>query len=100
MKVIIKMSEEIKVAYDEANKLISKIQSHADSLDTDLLKAFADKNELNAVKKVRESNDALIKVTEAYKRLLTQNNGTALQTIESFRTTDDSLSNSIKGVIK
>lgn len=94
------MSDEIKVAYDEANKLISKIQSNADSLETDLLQAFADKNELKAVKKVRESNDALIKVTEAYKRLLTQNNGTAIQTIESFRTTDDSLSNSIKGVTK
>lgn len=94
------MSEEIKVAYEEANKLISKIQSSSDSLESDLLQSFADKNKLNAVKKVRESNEALIKVTEAYKRLLTQNNGTALKAIESFRTMDDSLSNSIKGVAK
>jgi hypothetical protein len=91
------MSEEIKIAYDEASKLVTTVETSVDNIEADLLHSFADKNELNAVKKINEFNTALVKVTEAYKHLLIRNNESVLQTIETFREMDNSLSNSFKG---
>ncbi|QXE00987.1 DUF5344 family protein [Terribacillus sp. DMT04] len=91
------MNGEIKIAYEEASKLVNKVEKNIANIEADLLRSFADKNELNTVRKINEFNNALAKVTEAYKQLLIKNNESVLQTIETFREMDNSLSNSFKG---
>jgi hypothetical protein len=88
------MNQPIKVVYEDAIKLVSNIQSANEHFNTSIKGDFAPQNQLEFVKIINELNQMLERVREEYKHILIQNNQSAIQAVESFKETDQSISES------
>jgi NurA-like 5'-3' nuclease len=90
------MSQELKIRYSDVEDAISKIESASEAFETSLLKDMASGNKLDIVNKLNKLNQLLDEVGQEYKKVLKENNQSVIQSVQSLKEADKSISSSIK----
>ncbi|MBS2970763.1 YwqI/YxiC family protein [Metabacillus sp. KIGAM252] len=88
--------EEIKIDLAEVNKAVDGLQSSSQGFTSSLASDFASGNELDAVKKINELNQALQDAADQYKALLLKNIQATKESVQSMKDTDDELASTFK----
>ncbi|MBS2970662.1 YwqI/YxiC family protein [Metabacillus sp. KIGAM252] len=91
------MATEIKIQYDEIEKALAAMQASIQAFHTDFPSGVGEGNEMDAMKKLNELNEACQKAMETYKELLIMNTDATKQSVDQMKKADKNLSAAISG---
>lgn len=88
------VSKEIKIRYNEVEKVLMKVKTSANFQHT--APSIEGSNQLNAVKKINDINKDLAILAQSYQTLLLANIEATQSSVETMKETDEAISASIK----
>lgn len=91
------MGTEIKIHYGEIEEALSAMKAAIHAFQTDFPTGIGSGNDLEAIKKLNEVNEACQKAMETYKELLILNADATRQSVDQMKKADEHLSAAIAG---
>jgi flagellar hook-basal body complex protein FliE len=91
------LGTEIKIHYGEIEEALAAMKTAIHALQTDFPAGIGAGNELEAIKKLNEVNEACQKAMETYKELLILNADATRQSVDQMKKADEHLSAAIAG---
>ncbi|MCC5803742.1 YwqI/YxiC family protein [Rossellomorea vietnamensis] len=89
------MHTEIKIQYNETERVLSKLRQTIDAWNTTYLKQIGGANELEVINKLNELNEQCQKMLKSYQQLLMENQAATQLSVEGMEETDRTLSSTM-----